>query len=302
MFLRLKLLAVLGGILMLQSCISYERLSESGKLEKGMSKQALEQAVMFANAFQHPFHASATRQFYKSQRVEIISPATNSQAFVFTGVSRPSNPPVMCVELVCDLNVGNGRLESWHPNLEAAKAYVANNFAASASPASKVADKNKVIAKSEQKKHSAQGGKKNQSSSYDYADRPRLVMEMWEELKRTGSDELFYAIGLRCGVLLDWYKKDEGNLLADWQIDKAVIASFRWEMASSKWPRTTWADPSSPPEGMVGDVTQALLNDLIYTDYLIQIDESNGNQKKLIEYIELNKKESILCEQISRNY
>ena len=120
-----KFLTIVGSILLLQSCVSYESLAESGKLYIGMSKNALEEAVFLANQFQTPFGITATREFYREAGVEILAPRINSQAFVFESVTIPSNPPLICLEpWGCDQNVGDGRLNSWHPNLEEARAYV----------------------------------------------------------------------------------------------------------------------------------------------------------------------------------
>ena len=101
---------------------------------------------------------------------------------------------------------------------------------------------------------------------------------------------------------MDHYGVDKMNLLADWQIDEAVISSFRLEMAFSKWPVKTWADQSEPPEQLIDEMTQALVDDHKYNGYLIGIDRANGGNKRLIEYMDLNQKELILCEQIGRNY
>jgi len=308
MRLRLRLIVVLVSILILQSCISYERLSESGKLRKGMSKQALEEAVMFANQFQHPFAASATREFYESRGIEIIAPATNSQAFVFTNVWKPSDPPLVCLELVCDLNVGNGRLDSWHPNFEAAKSYVARNFGPASRSNTNSANAAKPISRPKEKVQTAAVVKKKKPSLDQKPARPKLVTEMWEELKKSRNPETLLAISYRCDALTHIYGDVSyagPTSLDEWGIDSDVINSWSIEVKLLKWPRSTWKNPSDSDEFLkksskIGG--RYMQENYEYAVYLVQIDKSRNSQKMLIEYIDLNERELNLCEQIARNY
>ena len=308
MRLRLRLIVVLVSILILQSCISYERLSESGKLRKGMSKQALEEAVMFANQFQHPFAASATREFYESRGIEIIAPATNSQAFVFTSVWKPSDPPLVCLELVCDLNVGNGRLDSWHPNFEAAKSYVARNFGPASRSNTNSANAAKPISRPKEKVQAAAVVKKKKPSLDPKPARPKLVTEMWEELKKSRNPETLLAISFRCSALISRYGEVSfagPTSLDEWGIDSDVISSWSLEVQLLKWPRSTWENPLDFDEfaNKVGPIQgRYMQEDHEYGFYLIQIDKSKNNQKMFIEYMDLNERELNLCEQIARNY
>lgn len=287
-------------IILMQACVSYENLSESGRLYKGMSKTALEEAVVFANQFQHPFGKSATREYYPEKYVEIIGVATNSQAFVFTGVTKPSDPPLICTDIFdCDLRVGNGRLDSWHPTLEAARKYAISKF----SLASSVTGERNELARSEIKSkrptESAKSSSTDQSKRLGSASvtRPTSVIEMWEDLKTEQNAETLFDISVRCSTLIS----KSFPVHSEWNIDTEAIGSWTWEMIIAKWPRSLWGSPPEPPKELVEIGAKSDMAHFDYSMHLIRIDEKNNNDTRFIEYLDLQERELKLCEQIAKN-
>ena len=292
-------------LLFLQACVSYDNLSASGRLYKGMSKQALEEAVVFANQFQHPFGRSATREYHADRQIEIIGVATNSQAFIFTGVTKPSDPPLICTDIFdCDLNVGNGRLDSWHPTLEAAKKYANSKF----NLVSRISDDRHIVTASQNKTLRSSTSAKPSSTDRDtkastpLTARPALVTEMWEDLQRNQKTETLFDISARCETLTQTLETEDGLFLSEWNIDTEVVRSWIWEMNLAKWPKSLWGSPPKPPRELVEIGAKSYKAHVDYSVYLIRIDERNNNNTRFAEYLDLQVLELKLCEQIAKSF